>query len=126
MLSSPLTANGITETTLTFNESPTVEEYVRIYFRDIPVMTGIAECESQFRQFNKSGDILRGEVNYRDVGVMQINEYYHQDTASSLGYNLYTLDGNLAYARYLYKKEGSVPWQSSAPCWEDPYQLALL
>ena len=89
-------------------------------------MTGIAECESQFRKFNKSGDILRGEVNHRDVGVMQINEYYHQDTASSLGYNLYTLDGNLAYARYLYKKEETVPWQSSASCWEDPYPLALL
>lgn len=125
MLSSPLTANGISETTLTFGESPTVEEYVRIYFRDIPIMTRVAECESRFRQFNKYGDILRGEENFQDVGVMQVNERYHLETADKLGHNLYTLDGNLAYARYLYKKEGTMPWQSSAICWDDAYHLAL-
>lgn len=126
LLSSPLTVNGISETTLTFAVSPTVEEYVRIYFRDIPVMTKIAECESRFRQFNKYGDILRGEENFQDIGVMQVNEHYHLETADKLGHNLYTLDGNLAYARYLYKKEGTTPWQSSARCWYGPYQLALL
>ena len=125
LLSSPLTANGISETTFTFGESPTVEEYVRIYFRDIPVMTKVAECESRFRQFNKYGDILRGEENFQDVGVMQVNERYHLETADKLGHNLYTLDGNLAYARYLYKKEGTTPWQSSAICWDDAYHFAL-
>ena len=118
--------NGIRETTLTFAESPTVEEYVRIYFRDIPVMTRVAECESRFRQFNKYGDILRGEENFQDIGVMQVNEHYHLETADKLGHNLYTLDGNLAYARYLYKKEGTTPWRSSAKCWDGSYQLALL
>jgi len=88
-------------------------------------MTEIAGCESRFRQFNKYGDILRGEENSQDIGVLQINEHYHLETANKLGYNLYTLDGNLAYARHLYKKEGIVPWQSSAKCWDDRYHLAL-
>ena len=37
--------------------------------------------------------------NAVDVGVMQINEDYHLDTAQSLGMNIYSIDGNLAYAR---------------------------
>ena len=125
LLSSSLIVGGVGETTLIFTESPTVGEYVRIYFRDIPVMTKIAECESHFRHFDTYGDILRGEENSQDVGVMQINERYHLDTANKLGHSLYTLNGNLAYAKYLYEKEGTTPWQSSVTCWDDTYHLAL-
>ncbi len=48
---------------------------------------------------------------------MQINTYYHRDAAEKLGMDLYSLHGNLAYAQYLYEKEGTVPWNSSKPCW---------
>jgi len=100
-----------------FAESPTVEQYVREYFNDIPVMTEVARCESRFRHFGKNGDVIRGEVNSLDVGVMQINEHYHKATALKLGFNLYSLDGNLAYGRYLYEEQGTQPWMSSSPCW---------
>ena len=93
------------------------EQYVRIYFSDIPIMAEISECESRFRQFDNNGDVLRGEQNPRDVGVMQINEDYHLDTALEKGIDLYTLEGNLAYARDLYEKMGTSPWKYSKKCW---------
>jgi len=99
-----------------FARSPTVEEYVHGYFEDIPVMAAIAECESRFRHFDQGGDIIRGEANWRDVGVMQINERFHLTVATELGYNLYSLEGNIAYARYLFEKEGTRPWNASKNC----------
>lgn len=94
-----------------------VEEYVRNYFSDIPIMIEIARCESQFRQYDKSGQVLRGEVNNLDRGVMQINQYYHDHTSDGLGYDILTLEGNTAYARVLYEKSGVKPWASSSKCW---------
>jgi len=95
----------------------TIEEYVRVYFADIPVMAEVAKCESRFRQFSKNGTVLRGEVVSDDLGVMQVNDYFHGDTADKLGLDLKTIQGNVAYARYLYEKEGTRPWNSSKPCW---------
>ena len=115
---------GGTITTMAFAESPTVEEYVRTYFFDLPIMAEIASCESRFRHFDSWGDILRGEENPYDVGVMQINEHFHLNTAKALGHNLYSLDGNLVYARYLYEKEGTTPWEASTLCW-GAQQLAV-
>lgn len=96
----------------------TVEEQVREYFSDIPVMVPIAKCESTFRHIdNQTGEPLRGYVNNSDVGVMQINEYYHRQAAENLGYDIYTIKGNMQYARYLYQEQGTQPWQASEKCW---------
>lgn len=94
------------------------ESYIRHYFADIPVLVDVAFCESTFRHYDKkTGNVLRGKVNNSDVGVMQINLYYHGDTAENLGYDLYTLEGNTAYARDLYERQGSDPWVHSSKCW---------
>lgn len=98
-------------------EAETVEEYVMEYFEDIPIMTEVARCESQFVHYTDSGNILRGRVNKSDIGVMQINEYYHGDTAKRLDIDLYTLEGNVEYARDLYERKGTQPWDASKPCW---------
>ena len=95
----------------------TLEELVRDYYSDTPILAEVARCESQFRHFGKNGNIIRGIVNAKDVGVMQINEEYHREKAETLGLDIYSLDGNLEYARYLYEKEGAKPWRSSAKCW---------
>lgn len=97
--------------------SMSTEGYVREYFRDIPIMIQIARCESTFRHLDTDGDVRRGRVNNSDVGVMQINEYYHLDTAVEKDYDIYTLQGNMAYARDLFEREGTEPWNSSRPCW---------
>ena len=95
----------------------TPKEYVESYFADIPIMVDIAWCESRYRQYDTDGSVHRGIVNDKDVGIMQVNEYYHSATAAKLGIDLYTMQGNVAYARYLYEKQGVQPWSSSEPCW---------
>jgi len=97
--------------------SLTTEQQVNLYFFDIPIMKDIAFCESRMRQFNSSGEILRGEENRDDVGVMQINKYYHGKTADKKNIDLHTVAGNMAYARYLYEKNGTSDWNASKPCW---------
>ena len=96
----------------------TLEMHVREYFKDAPILAEISRCESRFRHIGKNGKIIRGEANPADIGVMQVNEEYHLKQASELGFNLYSLEGNMGYAKYLYNKEGTRPWSASAPCWK--------
>jgi len=103
------------------SKTMSTEEYIREYFSDIPVMIEIARCESRFRHYGRSGEVLRGEVVPEDRGVMQVNEYYHLKTANRLGFDIYTIEGNTSYARYLYEKQGTRPWRSSSKCWGVSY-----
>lgn len=96
-----------------------VEKYLREQYAETPLLVEIARCESTFSQFDKDGKVIRGIVNPKDVGVMQINEKYHLETAEKLGYDLHTLEGNVAYAKYLYKEQGAAPWKASSPCWNN-------
>jgi len=100
----------------TFSTS-TMESYLREEYADTPILVDIARCESEFRQFDKNGNIIRGRANAADVGVMQINEFYHADTARNMGIDIHTVEGNVAFAKYLYSKYGSSPWSASQPCW---------
>ena len=95
----------------------TTQEYVEHYFVDSPVMARVAYCESKFTQFEDDGRVLRGRVTPADVGVMQINEGYHLEDSQELGLDIHTLEGNVAYAKYLYEKSGVQPWDASSHCW---------
>jgi hypothetical protein len=108
------TAHATSDAALAVSETA---EKVREYFSDAPIMQDIAWCESRMRQFNTDGTAIRGIVNNADVGVMQINETYHKATAIKLGLDLTTLEGNMAYGRYLYETQGTRPWVHSKPCW---------
>lgn len=92
-------------------------KYLKKNFADTPILVEVARCESEFRQFNSNGQVVRGRANKYDVGVMQINEKYHLETAKKMGIDIYTLEGNVAFAKYLHSKYGSDPWSASAPCW---------
>ena len=83
---------------------------------DILHMAHIAECEGG-TQFHPDGTVVRGIVNPHDIGIYQINERYHKAKAESLGYNIYTLEGNTEYAFYLHMTQGDAPWAASKPCW---------
>lgn len=93
------------------------EAVVRKYFSDIPVMIQVARCESTFRHTLEDGSVLRGKVDNRDLGVMQINTFYHGVTATALGLDLENLEDNMAYARALYERQGTQPWNASSACW---------
>ena len=82
-----------------------------------PVMLHIAYCESHQEHFNKDGTVKRGKVNPKDVGYFQINERYHLEQSIKQGFDIYTQEGNIGYALWLYKKEGTTPWNASKKCW---------
>lgn len=102
-----------------------IEAHVRDYFSDIPILAEVARCESHFRQFGKNGQVIRGIENPKDVGIMQINEHYHLKESKKLNLDIYTVEGNLAYARYLYEKQGARPWMASSGCWAKFSELAI-
>jgi len=93
-----------------------IEALVREYFSDAPVMVQIARCESGFRQFNGNGVVLKNPTSSAK-GIFQIMESLHTRTAANLGHDILTIEGNLGYARHLYEKEGTRPWNASKHCW---------
>ncbi|MEY2664956.1 MAG: hypothetical protein RLZZ480_61 [Candidatus Parcubacteria bacterium] len=94
------------------------EKRVREYFKDIPVMIEIARCESNFRQYTDAGNPLRGGASGGMVGVFQFFESIHSAGALALGYDITTLEGNLAYARHVYNAQGTTPWDPAKGCWD--------
>ncbi|MEK7462177.1 MAG: hypothetical protein AAB618_01225 [Patescibacteria group bacterium] len=93
------------------------EKRVREFFKDTPVMIEIARCESAFRQFTDAGNVLRGGDSGGMVGVFQFFESIHAAPAKALGYDITTLEGNLGYAKQMYKSEGTTPWNPAKSCW---------
>jgi hypothetical protein len=49
------------------------------------------------------------------VGIFQIDQTIHQAAAASLGDDLATIAGNVAYARHLYDLSSSAPWRGCLP-----------
>ena len=98
-------------------QAQTVQQYVENYFVDEPIMVKVAECESHFQQYDADGSVYHGKVDPDDIGVMQINQHWQGATATKLGIDIDTIEGNVAYAQYLYQKEGTQPWNSSKACW---------
>lgn len=94
----------------------TVEMTIRAQFAAHPEMIAIADCESRFRQFDDSGNVLDGGSGGM-VGIYQVNASVHRAFAKSLGFDIDTIEGNILYANYLYQKEGTAPWLDSFPCW---------
>lgn len=82
-------------------------------------MADVAYCETKFKHFNQYGTVLRGELTPKDVGVMQINEYYWSESAEKMGLDLHNFADNMTFARFLYNKYGTKPWTSSSHCWKD-------
>jgi hypothetical protein len=108
----PLVASAQATTT-----PQSVEELVRQYFADTPVMVDIARCESKFRQFADSGNPFWGGYLGKMIGIFQIYSDIHASSAAELGFDLTTVEGNLGYARHLYDESGTDPWLSSIGCW---------
>jgi hypothetical protein len=104
----------------------TVEKEVRAYFKDAPILAEIAYCESEFEQVDPAtGQVKRGWQNPADIGVMQINVHYHGATAKAMGLDLDNLYDNMAFARYLYDREGTRPWNASKYCWGPAAAIAM-
>ena len=97
-------------------QAQSVEQYVETYFADTPVLIEIARCESHMRQFDKDGNVLKNKTSSA-IGIMQIMSSIHDDYADKLGIDIFTMQGNLAYAKHLYEQKGTAPWNASKACW---------
>ena len=85
---------------------------------EIPIMLQkIGWCESENKQFNPDGSVLRGKINPRDLGKFQINLDFHEQKAKELGFDLFLEKDNEAYALYLFYSVGTSPWNWSKNCW---------
>ena len=69
------------------------------------------------RQFYEDGSLVTNTNSNtllkRDVGVGQINEYFHLERARSLGINIYSEEGNRRYSEILFHENGGAPWNAS-------------
>lgn len=92
-----------------------IEALVRQKFADAPEMIEVAKCESGFRQFAADGSVLRGGAGKGYIGIFQIGESLHAARAAGLGHDIMTIDGNIAYAKYLHAASGPNPWKECAP-----------
>lgn len=98
---------------------------LKSYFKDAPIMERVAFCESTHMQFDSTGVVHRGIVNNKDVGIFQINEKYHLKDSKNMGIDIYSIEGNMEYARYLYETQGLQPWSASKPCWGKYLDIAM-
>lgn len=95
---------------------PTVKESVQMAFGTSSIMVKVAQCESQFRQFDKAGVPLKNPHSSA-TGVLQVMFSIHNSAALKMGYDIKTLEGNIAYSKVLYQQSGTTPWNASKHCW---------
>lgn len=86
--------------------------------KELHLLQRIAKAESDKRQHKTGGSLLRGYYNPHDIGYFQINEIHHGRRAATLGFDIFTLEGNVGYAVHLYKTEGAKPWNWSIGGWK--------
>ncbi len=110
--------------TLDPHNSADVETRIRQYFADVPAMANIAKCESGFRQYGSDGLVLF-DPSYSMIGAFQVSAA-HLPEALTMGMDVTTLEGNMAYARYLYNAGGTDPWLDSFQCWGGMPTAAVL
>ena len=91
-----------------------------------PTLLPVCSCESSYegnatsipQQFEQDGITVRtGRINSDDIGMCQINTYYHLEDSQKMGIDIYTAEGNVEYANHLYDTQGVTPWNWSSHCW---------
>lgn len=64
--------------------------------------------------------VLTGRINPKDIGICQINLYWHEKQATDMELDLFVENDNIKYANWLFEKDGLTPWRWSKPCWKYP------
>lgn len=90
----------------------------------IPELVPVCACESAGVawgtpiQFDANGNVVMNQKGTGDVGMCQINLRLHAATAKALGYDIFTRDGNIKFANWLFEQDGYRPWEASRTCWQ--------
>ena len=106
--------------------TPTVIEVPSVW-EGYPLLERIAACESTGdvhgtpRQFLPNGQVLRGYPNPDDIGELQINAPTWQKKAESLGYDIYTQEGNITMGKWIFDNDSrhAQNWKWSEKCWAE-------
>lgn len=72
----------------------------------------VAECESQL-----DPDAINPTNGSFDGGIFQISLKYHGDELAERGLDRFDIEGNVAFARILYNRNGWQDWSASKHCW---------
>jgi hypothetical protein len=89
----------------------------------VPELVKVCTCESgqgtgKPQHFNvKTGNVLHGQINPKDIGMCQINEKWNGAEATRRGWDIYTLEGNIKMANHMFRTQGLAPWGWSQGCW---------
>lgn len=89
----------------------------------LPALEPICTCESgqgtgKPQHYDvHTGEVLRGQINPDDIGMCQINLFYHEAKAKRMNIDIFSKAGNIEYANQLYEAQGSQPWAWSQHCW---------
>jgi hypothetical protein len=87
------------------------------------LLNNICSCESwgdpnkKPREFLPDGNVLHGQTNPNDIGACQINIPSWGADASVLGFDIFTYQGNIEMAKWIFDHEGAAPWKYSKGCW---------
>lgn len=110
-----ITYTAVDEPTIEVHEVAQIE--LRSELKPICACESVGNRHAEPQHFHPDGRVIRGVINSDDVGMCQINLYYHEETAGKMGLDLFTEEGNITYANWLYETQGSRPWNWSAGCW---------
>ncbi|MGB3922274.1 MAG: hypothetical protein WBL19_03350 [Minisyncoccia bacterium] len=80
----------------------------------------ICETESPEGHRDDNGDVItnKNTDGTIDIGKCQINSQ-HEERAKSEGYDIWTEEGNEAFAKVLFDESGTTPWNASRDRWGD-------
>jgi len=86
-------------------------------------LRAIMACESGGKWVVVPVTSSNGTSLGHDTGPCQVNTYYHEDRARTLGYDLMNPTQNMMYCIQLYEEQGnrprgSNPWDATRACWE--------
>ena len=95
----------------TLNE--TIERLARKYHQSVKVAKAIIHCESKGKQSARNYQAVVGV----DIGMWQLNSYYHSKSAARMGFDIYKSADNLEYGFVLLSEQGLLPWSASKYCW---------
>lgn len=90
-----------------------------------PLLKAICACESSSAHpWNEPRQFINGKPLWSlagtpDVGACQISLKYHATTTYLMELDVMnSFEDNVAYAKYLFDKEGTKPWRASQKCWQ--------